>query len=96
MRFIQALVFLVLQTSALGKLGTKGKEGKKGKKRGNKGGDDEYILRAVINSYPGSTDDTDPSGSVTLRFNPHDSFWTTLNVNGLKPDCQNCGVHVHK
>jgi hypothetical protein len=58
---------------------------------------DEATLRAIMNTYPDTEiPDTFVYGYVTLRFNPDGSFLTKLNLNGLLPNCLNCGAHAHE
>jgi hypothetical protein len=54
-------------------------------------------LRAIVRTYPDTeVPDAFVYGYVTLRFNPDGSFLTKLNLNGLLPNCLNCGAHAHE
>ena len=57
----------------------------------------DATLRAIMRTYPDTeVPDTFLYGYVTLRFNPDGSFLTKLNLNGLLPNCLNCGAHAHE
>jgi hypothetical protein len=63
----------------------------------DKGSKHKYTLRAIMRTYPDTeVPDAFVYGYVTLRFNPDGSFLTKLNLNGLLPNCLNCGAHAHE
>jgi len=55
-------------------------------------------LKASIGLYPGyepAAGDPNPSGTVTVSFRDDDSFEFAYDLEGLMPNCQGCGIHIH-
>ena len=65
------------------------------KKRSKRKAKITKTLSGLVQPYPTYTGPLDPTGQVTLRFNDDGSHLLKLNVKGIEPGCEGCGVHVH-
>lgn len=54
-------------------------------------------LAATVGTYPeysGSKDFT-PTGMISLKYGIDGTFTYAFKVEGLEPNCEGCGIHVH-
>ncbi|KAL3810273.1 hypothetical protein ACHAXA_008641 [Cyclostephanos tholiformis] len=46
--------------------------------------------------YPGYTGDISPSGTVITTFLPQGNIQFAYDLQGLEPNCVDCGIHIHE
>ena len=52
-------------------------------------------LEAILGAYPGYRGALRPNGVVKVDLFDDDTFKFDLSIQGVNPNCTNCGVHIH-
>ena len=52
-------------------------------------------LQGSLGAYPEYTGDLDVSGKVKVSFDEADCLTLKLDLEGVEPNCVDCGIHIH-